>query len=56
MAASVKVNFLDKNNGYISSADTGSVGVLGRLLQTGFQTRSVTGVVPDGARLHCGGL
>ena len=47
--ASVKVNFLDKNNGYISSADTGSVGVLGRLLQTGFQTRSVTGVVPTGA-------
>lgn len=47
--ASVKVNFLDANSGYISSADTGSVGVLGRLLQTGFQTRSVTGVVPDGA-------
>ena len=47
--ASVKVNFLDANNGYISSADTGSVGALGRLLQTGFKTRSVTGTVPVGA-------
>ena len=47
--ASVKVNFLDGNNAFISSADTGSVGVLGRLLQTGFKTRSVTGVVPTGA-------
>ena len=47
--ASVKVNFLDASNGYISSADTGSVGALGRLLQTGLKTRSVTGVVPTGA-------
>ena len=47
--ASVKVNFLDVNNGYISSADTGSVGLLDRLFQTGFKTRSVTGVVPTGA-------
>lgn len=47
--ASVKVNFLDANNTYISSADTGSVGALGRFFQTGLKTRSVTGVVPVGA-------
>ena len=47
--ASVKVNFLDANNGYISSADTGSVGALGRFFQTGLKARSVTGTVPVGA-------
>ena len=47
--ASVKVNFLDANKGFISSAETGPVTALGRLLQTGLETRSITGVIPDGA-------
>ena len=47
--ASVKVNFLDANKGFISSAEIKPVTALGRLFQTGLQSRSITGVIPDGA-------
>lgn len=47
--ASVKVNFLDANQGFISSVEIKPVTALGRLFQTGLQTRSITGVIPDGA-------
>lgn len=48
--ASVKVNFLDANNAYISSAQIGPVTALDRLLQTGFKERDTTGVIPVGTR------
>jgi len=48
--ASVKVNFLDANSGYISSAEIKPVTALGRLAQTGLESRSITGVIPDGAQ------
>ncbi len=47
--ASVKVNFLDANQGFISSAEIKPVTALGRLAQTGLESRSITGVIPDGA-------
>lgn len=47
--ASVKVNFLDANQGFISSAEIKPVTALGRLFQTGLETRSITGVIPDRA-------
>ncbi|WP_264005107.1 alkaline phosphatase family protein [Mycolicibacterium sphagni] len=46
----VKVNFLDANNAYISSAQIGPVTALNRLFQTGFQERQTTGVIPVGTR------
>jgi Phosphoesterase family len=48
--ASVKVDFLDANKGFISSAEIKPVTALGRLLQTGLETRSISGVIPDGAQ------
>lgn len=46
----VKVNFLDGNNAYISSAQIGPVTALDRLLQTGFQERQTSGAIPVGTR------
>ncbi|MCX2934963.1 phosphoesterase [Mycobacterium sp. CVI_P3] len=46
----VKVNFLDTNNAYISSAQIGPVTALDRLLQTGFKQRDTSGVIPVGTR------
>ncbi|MCI4673783.1 alkaline phosphatase family protein [Candidatus Mycolicibacterium alkanivorans] len=48
--ASVKVDFLDGNNAYISSAEIGPVTALNRWLQTGLQSRNTTGIIPVGTR------
>jgi hypothetical protein len=49
-AASVTVNFLDKNGGYISRATIGPVTPLDRLFGTGFRERDTSGVIPVGTR------
>lgn len=48
--ASVTVNFLDANNGYLGSGQIGAVTALDRWLQTGLQERSTIGSIPVGSR------
>lgn len=48
--ASVTVNFLDANSGYLGSGQIGPVSALNRSLQTGLQDRAVTGSIPTGTR------
>ena len=49
-SASVKVTFLDANQGYLGTGATGAVSVLDRLGFTGFQTRETSGIIPVGTR------
>ena len=49
-SASVSVDFLDANQGYLGSASTGPVTVWDRWLQTGFQERATAGAIPEGTR------
>lgn len=48
--ASLKVTFLDQNQGYLGTNSTKSVGVLNRFFMTGFKERDVSGVLPEGTR------
>ncbi|MDP9165009.1 MAG: alkaline phosphatase family protein [Actinomycetota bacterium] len=48
--ASVTVNFLDANHGWLGDGQIGPVTALERWLQTGLQTRTSTGTVPVGTR------
>lgn len=48
--ASVTVNFLDANSGYLGSGQIAPVSALNRWFQTGLQDRAVTGSIPTGTR------
>ncbi len=48
--ASVTVNFLDANKGYLGSGQIGPVTALDRWLQTGLQESASTGSIPVGTR------
>ena len=48
--ASVTVNFLDANKGYLGAGQIGPVTALDRLFQTGLQERDFSGMVPVGTR------